>query len=296
MGPAADDGTARTVDVVEVRVAAADADLLAGELWAAGAVAVEEAADVGATTVVLRAARADGDTDPLVAVASGPAVELSGPRPVVRVVRVDDGLAAWRAHARPWRAGGRLVVWPAWLPGGDRTPLEGGPRPDDLVVAIDPERSFGSGAHASTRLALELLEPLVGPSTDVADVGCGSGVLAVAAALLGARSVHAVDLDPVAVEATRRNVARNGVDDVVVEIRHGSVDALTGPYDLVVANLLAADLRSLGTALAALTAPGGTIVLAGLLEHQAGDVVAAVGLRVERRRLDDGWLGLVLRR
>ena len=150
--------------------------------------------------------------------------------PVVLAADDDGYLDAWRTWAAPIRAGRGVVLHPAWIPMPDP------PAAGDLVVVLDPGRAFGSGSHESTRLAVAAIEDLGVPGARVLDVGCGSGVLAVVAALLGAAEVVAVDVDPEAVAATEANAAANGVADRV-RARSSPVAELDEPYDVVVANI-----------------------------------------------------------
>ena len=200
----------------------------------------------------------------------------------------DDGyLDAWRTWATPVRAGRRIVVHPAWL---DRAAAAS----DELVIVLDPGRAFGSGSHPSTRLALAALEDRVAPGARVLDVGCGSGVLAVAACLLGAAEVVAVDVDPAAVRATERNAEANGVADRV-RASTDPPDAVAGSFDVVVANISAATVTALAPALEARRAADGVLVVAGLLDEQADAVVVAhTESRELARASEDGWAALVL--
>jgi ribosomal protein L11 methyltransferase len=162
------------------------------------------------------------------------------------------------------------------------------------VVRLDPGLAFGTGSHASTRLVLQFVEREVRGGERVLDYGCGSGILAIAAARLGAREVDAVDLDPQALEATDANARANGV-----AVRACAPEALPpGRYELVLSNILAQPLVVLAPLLAARTAPGGRLALAGLLEAQAEEVARAYAddfaLAIEARI--DNWVLLAGRR
>ncbi len=264
---------------VRVTVPADDAELAADQLLVAGATAVSELA------------RDDGAVDlladpPAAALASLEAYFAAGS--LERVVDPDPG-ASWQEHARVLVVGERLVVRPEWL---DPEPVPPG-RVEVVVAAAD---AFGSGAHPTTRLCLELVEALVPDGDRVLDVGSGSGVLAVAAALLGAGEVRCHDVAPDAVEATARSADRSGVADRV----HASIEPvesadLGGTFDLVLANLLIPIIEELGSTLRSAVAPGGHLVLSGVLVDQRDRAVAACApsVVVDERR-DGDWLALVL--
>jgi ribosomal protein L11 methyltransferase len=263
------------VPVVELEVDAGDAELAADALWQAGPTAVSE---VPARPGKVRLIADVADV-----------ARIPGSWPV-QVVEPDDAahLDAWRAWAVPQRAGRRLLLQPAWLP------LEG-VGPDDLVVRLDPGRSFGSGSHPSTRLVLAVLEDELRAGDRVLDVGCGSGVLAVAACLLGAAGATAIDVDPGAPEVTRRNAAANGVA-ALVDASRTPVEAVPGTFDVVLANIGVRVLRELARPVRARVAPGGLFVLAGLLEAQADELLLDYEPCVEvGRRSAEGWTALVLR-
>ncbi len=208
------------------------------------------------------------------------------------LIELDDDayLDAWRAFAAPMRAGRRLVLQPTWIQ------AEPSPDPHDVVVRLDPGRSFGSGSHPSTRLALAALEEHLQPHERVLDVGCGSGVLAVAACLLGASSATGVDVDPEAVSMTHANADVNGVA-ACVRASTTPVEEVVGTFDVVLANIGAGVLRELAPVLAARLAPGGRLVLAGLLVEQVDAVLDAYpGCTEVGRARADGWVATVLRR
>lgn len=267
-----------------VVVASVDLDEVSGRLWRAGAAGIEErpVGSDGARVELVAGAPADR-ADALAAVLAGAGTGT------IAVVGDDAWLDAWRAHARPVRVGARLVVRPAWV-----AAEQGGP--DDVEVVLDPCRTFGSGAHVTTRLVLAELEARIHGGERVLDVGCGSGVLAVAARRLGAKRVVAVDIDPEAVRVTHANAEANGVAGGL-EASTAPVGTIGGRFDVVVANLLAPVLVELAPAMAARVTAGGALVLSGLLAEQAAGVLAAYpGLTLETTTREREWVALGLRR
>ena len=218
------------------------------------------------------------------------ALGFRGGRPARVVPITDENWAeAWRAHFAPFDVGRRLRIAPPW----DAPAADG-----RVVLIIEPGRAFGTGQHGSTAGCLALVESVVEPAAAarVTDLGTGSGILAIAAARLGAGAVLAVDSDPDAVASAAANVARNGLEG---RVRCVVGDAATLPAaaaPLVLANLLAAAHRALAATYARLVAPGGFIVLGGLLDAEADSVVAAVAghgfLRRETCSVE-GWTSLV---
>ena len=175
------------------------------------------------------------------------------------------------------------------------------PAADEVVIALDPGRVFGSGYHPSTQLSMAALEAELHAGDRVLDVGVGSGALTIAAALLGASAVDAVDIEPAAVALARANAARNGVAGIV-RVELGSVGPdgpFPGAYDLVVANIIAPVLMELAPALAAATAPGGALLLGGVHEADEAEVCAAFAaeaLALDRRAQRKEWVTLVWRK
>ncbi len=167
------------------------------------------------------------------------------------------------------------------------------------MIDLDPGRAFGTGGHATTRLVIALAEEIAArPVARFLDLGCGSGILSIAAMRLwpGARGL-AVDVDPEAMASTDENLALNKV--TTVETRTGTLDAVAGPFDLVLANIQADVLTALAPDLPARVAAGGTLILSGVLADRADGVLrafAAAGLALEARRDEDEWTALRLRR
>ena len=280
--------------------AAEVAEVITNRLWELGAVGVvEEAAAAGAT---LRAffppgAEAGALTGALrhyleelaTLEVPGTAVEI-----VVAPLAPQPWADAWRAHFRPVPVGRRLLVCPPWDAPASTT--DGG----RVVVLIEPGRAFGTGGHGSTRSCLELLERALadGRVAHVLDAGCGSGVLAIAAARLGVARVDAIDLDPDAVAATAENVRRNGVAGGV-RATLASVESWTEAAPLVLANLLAAAHVALAPRLVSLVQPGGRLIAGGLLAAEVPAVAgafAATGCWPVELAEHEGWASLLLRR
>jgi ribosomal protein L11 methyltransferase len=271
--------------LVQLHVPFGDSELAADQLWLVGATAVE-VRDVGQTSdgVVLIAGF---PTPEAVREAAHRLVAPARADWAVEVVEVvdDSWQDVWKRYAEPVEVG-PLVVAPAWRP----VPVDAG----RVVLTIDPGPCFGSGTHPTTRLLLTELSRHLRPGATVFDVGTGSGILAVAAAHLGADRVVAVDIDPAAVAVADNNMLANGVADRV-EVSTRPVTDVGGSFDVVVANLTAAVLAELAGPLVAAVAPGGLVLLSGLLpgqwEHVA-DRFAALDL-LEVPALE-GWVGAVL--
>jgi ribosomal protein L11 methyltransferase len=213
------------------------------------------------------------------------------PDPEWRAVIEKDWSLEWKKHYRPIRIGRRLRIVPSWM---DPAPFA-----RDLVLRLDPGMAFGTGMHPTTQLCLETLEDIIRPGMDIIDLGCGSGILAIAAVKLGAAQALGVDIDPAAVRVARENALLNGVESSV-EIRPGSLPELLKEErsaSLVVANILALVVREmLAAGLARTVQPHGRLVLSGILEEQSVAVEAAIrdaGLRVDQKRIRQDWVALV---
>ena len=188
---------------------------------------------------------------------------------------------------------GRIVVAPPWdLPTVALRGTAGKPA-TEIVIIIEPSMGFGTGHHATTRLCLELLQEIDVRGRRVIDVGTGSGVLAIAAARLGASSVLALDHDPEALLNARENVARNGA--TTIEVREADVTAVDAPRaHVVLANLTGAVLQRTANTLRGLVAAGGTAVVSGFGPNELGGVCAALGGRVSRSVREGDWVAASL--
>ncbi|MDP9236093.1 MAG: 50S ribosomal protein L11 methyltransferase [Chloroflexota bacterium] len=198
----------------------------------------------------------------------------------------EDWAESWKQHFHVERFGRGLVIVPSWR--------EYDAEPDDVVLTLDPGMAFGTGQHETTRMCLEAIERHVRAGMRVLDVGCGSGILSVAAARLGATAVQAIDIDPNCIRITRENARANAVGDVIRAECTATGDAPLGAYageaDVVVANIIARVIVDLARPLVGAMAPGGRLIASGIIGEREGDVTRALteaGARVVSSR----WMG-----
>lgn len=231
----------------------------------------DEAAATEATTLLLASCESDG-------------VSLQA----IRHVPEQDWVRLTQSQFEPIAITGDFWIVPSW-----HAPPDAATR----VIRLDPGLAFGTGTHPTTRMCLRWIarqpEARQAAWSRVLDYGCGSGILAIAAARFGARAIDAVDIDPAAVDSTRANAAANDV-----ALNAGLPDAATGAYPLVLANILAAPLKLLAPLLCGHLAPGADLVLAGVLERQTDELRRAYApwVRLEVADHDDGWVLLAARR
>jgi ribosomal protein L11 methyltransferase len=219
------------------------------------------------------------------------------PEPAFNVVKDEDWAEAWKQHYHPLRLGKRLYIRPAWTEPADM-------QPDDIVLVMDPGMAFGTGTHPTTQLCLIAIEDMLDgwPAVDVLDLGCGSGILGIAALKLGANRVLGLDIDELAITSTLENAAYNGVADRIT-VQQGSLEILHGSprhFDLLLVNILAKAIIELcGQGLGDVLRAGGKAVFSGIIEDQANDVEAALrsaGLEPIRRRAQGDWVAIEARK
>ncbi len=231
------------------------------------------------------------------------------PTPTYKQIADQNWMEAWKQHYKPILIGQRLLILPAWLES---------PEPNRIPIKIDPGMAFGTGTHPTTQLCLELMEKAImdiresgvgdrisNPEYRVIDVGCGSGILSIAALKLGADKVLGVDIDIESVKNSRENADTNGVGEELI-LGQGSVaEVLSGSFQfksapLVVANILAPIIiRLFDAGLADLVEPNGEIILSGILAHQAENVIEAAqakGLKRNDQRQIADWVAISLKR
>jgi ribosomal protein L11 methyltransferase len=270
-----------------VTVPASETDLAADALWALGVPAIEE-----------RGGRYSGTADDVVelwtslgddAAAVAHAAEAFPARWRWRLIELDAAVMdLWRAHAKPSWIERDLVVVPAWLP--FEAP------PDTTVVRIEPGATFGLGDHPTTVLSIRAVRAALRPGATLLDVGCGSGVLAVAGCVLGASAATALDISPAVPTVVTANAELNGVDDRVA-VSTTPLDEIDATYDIVVANILAPALIALADDLRRVVADDGTLVVSGLLADRTAPVEEALApLRQVEQRTREGWVALSLQR
>jgi len=213
---------------------------------------------------------------------------------VVSIVEVneEDWATAWKQYYHPVKISERFTIVPTWE---DYTPVS----TDELIIELDPGMAFGTGTHPTTVMCLQGLERVVKEGDTVIDIGTGSGVLSIGAALLGAKSVHALDLDEVAVRSAQENVVLNKVEDTVSVFHGNLLDTVKEPADVVVANILAEIIISFTDDAFSIVKPGGLYVTSGIIGAKRDDVKVALeasGFVIEEVLLMEDWVAIIARR
>ncbi len=212
-----------------------------------------------------------------------------------RIVHEEDWANAWKDYYHVTHIGQRLVIRPSWR---DYTR-----KGDEVVLELDPGMAFGTGLHPTTRMCLEQIEQRTRPGMRVLDVGTGSGILALAAAKLGAASVHCIDTSSVAVESATANAAINHLSDCIT-VTLGVLDEAeatlrSGQYDLILANIIARVIGSIAPNLARVLVPGGIVITSGIIEdrrHEAEQPLLAAGLKLIDQVMIDDWVTLIMQK
>lgn len=205
-----------------------------------------------------------------------------------REVQEEDWASSWKEYFHPVRVGEHIVIKPSWE---EYLPVEG-----DIIIELDPGMAFGTGTHHTTAMCIRCLEDVIRPGNIVFDVGTGSGILAVAAAKLGAAQVHAVDLDPVAVRVAKENVTFN---NVTVNVKVAQGDLLTGidgKADVIVANIIADIIIKMLPDVKTRLTDDGLFIASGIIAERLSDVTAAIidnGLMIDKVIEEGGWVAIV---
>ncbi|MDP3668247.1 MAG: 50S ribosomal protein L11 methyltransferase [Telluria sp.] len=231
----------------------------------------------------------DADQGAIVAQAAAAIGLAAAPAFGTRPVADEDWVRLTQSQFAPIHIGKNIWVVPSW---------HEAPDPDGVILELDPGLAFGTGSHPTTRLCMEWLEAHPAPGKTVLDYGCGSGILAMVARKMGAGDVAGVDIDPQAIESARQNAQRNGceIDFYLPDsfAASGKAQHASGRFDIVVANILSSPLKLMAPMLAGRVAPGGALILSGVLARQAEEVAEAyapfikLGVWAEQ----DGWVAL----
>ena len=201
----------------------------------------------------------------------------------------EDWINNWKKYFHPIPVGNKLLIRPTW---------EEAPDTGRIVLHLEPGLAFGTGTHETTRLCLELLEQYVSPGCDVLDVGCGSGILSVAALLLGAQKAVGVDIDELAVKTAVENAQINEVSGRFTAICGNLTEQVSGQYQVVVANIVADVIISLTQDIPAYLSPDAVYLMSGIIDSRESDVLAALAPQFEviGRREEKGWVALAAKR
>lgn len=270
---------------VAIEVAMSEVDLMADRLFSAGASAVaERVRHDGSVTLI-----ADLEVGAIDRFNEAGLRGSCGPGSSLRTLEPDAAWNnGWRDFARSRRCG-RIVIRPAWLP-ADGLDASDTIESDSVELVMEPGVSFGSGTHVTTRLCVEAVDRLVTADATILDFGCGTGVLGVAAALLGSGKVVAIDIDPDAVRVTRQLAELNGVSGRI-EASADQLSEIDDQFDLVLANVLIPVIEDLGAEIVERVVPGGRLVVSGVLVEQRDRVEAALaGMILDHVETRDGWL------
>lgn len=207
-------------------------------------------------------------------------------------VNEEDWSTAWKKYYHPVKIGENLVVVPCWEL-EDYKKNEG-----EVIVTLDPGMAFGTGTHETTRLCMKLLEDSVSTDTQMLDIGTGSGILAVTALLLGAKTAVGVDIDELAVKVAGENAELNGVADRLSLFCGDLTDKISGRYDIVCANIVADVIIRLSGEVLQFMKPNGVLLVSGIIEERKDEVVSAlksVGLSVVKEETENGWVAIKLK-
>ena len=206
-------------------------------------------------------------------------------------VNEEDWANSWKAYYKPIKIGERIVIVPAW----EKYTAE----PDEIVVRMDPGMAFGTGTHETTRLVIKLLEKYIKNGMRVADVGCGSGILAICASKLGAGECKAYDIDPVAVKVANENIKDSGLTNVTCEVSDllKQVDKSGGTYDVICANIVADIIIRMMPDVGALMDENSVILASGIIVERSEDVISGFeeyGFKIVERIDENGWCALAV--
>ncbi|HHI3606189.1 TPA: 50S ribosomal protein L11 methyltransferase [Bacillus anthracis] len=218
-------------------------------------------------------------------------IEIGTGNITVNEVNEEDWATAWKKYYHPVQISDTFTIVPTWE---EYTPSS----PEEKIIELDPGMAFGTGTHPTTTMCIRALEKTVQPGDTIIDVGTGSGVLSIAAAKLGASSVQAYDLDPVAVESAEMNVRLNKTDDVVSVGQNSLLEGIEGPVDLIVANLLAEIILLFPEDAARVVKSGGLFITSGIIaakEKVISEALEKAGFTIEEVLRMEDWVAIIAR-
>ncbi|MGX5388707.1 50S ribosomal protein L11 methyltransferase [Bacillus thuringiensis] len=218
-------------------------------------------------------------------------IEIGTGNITVNEVNEEDWATAWKKYYHPVQISDTFTIVPTWE---EYTPSS----PDEKIIELDPGLAFGTGTHPTTTMCIRALEKTVQPGDTIIDVGTGSGVLSIAAAKLGASSVQAYDLDPVAVESAEMNVRLNKTDDIVSVGQNSLLEGIEGPVDLIVANLLAEIILLFPEDAARVVKSGGLFITSGIIaakEKVISEALEQAGFTIEEVLRMEDWVAIIAR-
>ena len=205
-------------------------------------------------------------------------------------VAEEDWATSWKQYFHPVKIGQRIVIKPSWEDYQASS--------EEIIIELDPGMAFGTGTHHTTAMCLKALEKLVVPGTEVFDVGTGSGILAIAAAKLGAKSIRAVDLDAVATKVAKENIRLNNEHNNIEVAEGDLLSGFTGKADIVIANIIADVIKRLLEDISLRLKPNGILLASGIIKERAAEIITVAqgkGLIVEEVMEEGGWVAMIIR-
>lgn len=208
-----------------------------------------------------------------------------------KIINQDDWAHEWKKYFHPFKVTNKLTIKPTWE---DYIPND-----HEIIIEIDPGMAFGSGTHETTSLCLRKLEKYITKNTNVLDVGCGSGILSITAAKLGAPSVLALDLDPVAVKVARSNIKQNNVEDRVNVIENDLLNGINQKFDIIIANILAEIISKMIKDTTRVLNPDGVFIMSGISKgkiHLVTSELNTHGFKITEKNTEGDWVLLVAKK
>jgi ribosomal protein L11 methyltransferase len=219
-------------------------------------------------------------------------IDIGHNKVTISEINEEEWASAWKKYYNPVKISEKFTIVPTWETYEKVSS-------DELIIELDPGMAFGTGTHPTTVMCIQALENTVKPGDSVIDVGTGSGVLSIAAALLGASNIHAYDLDEIAVKTARLNVKLNKVNNAITVSQNNLLNDITDPADVIVANILAEIILRFVSDAFKLVKPGGYFITAGIIQQKKQDVKSALleaGFEIEETLTMEDWVSFIAKR